>query len=138
MSAEKSSGDDVQPTAAVPAPATRSRAEHTARAEARERSADDALDGRPRAEGGEASAPAPAASDSNAPAPGPSPDNPPLPDEEAPPLPDEAPPEDDGWDAIFDSYAQAYYFYNRFTHATQWENPRVPAATTHGSYDRFA
>lgn len=56
---------------------------------------------------------------------------PPLPDEEAPPpLPDEAPPgqaEDDGWDPIWDGSAQAFYFYNRFTGISQWENPRVPA-----------
>lgn len=137
MSAEKSTGDDVQPTSAAPAPASPSPAENTAREEAGERS--DALDNGPRAEGDEAPAPAPAASDSNATATAAeSASNPPLPDEEAPPLPDEVPPEDDGWDAVFDSTAQAYYFYNRFTHATQWENPRVPAATTYGSYDRFA
>jgi hypothetical protein len=68
------------------------------------------------------------------------PTEPPLPEEEAPPLPDEAPPEDDGWDALWDHNAQAYYFYNRFTQATQWENPRVPGASgaPYGSYDRFA
>ncbi|KAL2220197.1 WW domain protein [Thermoascus aurantiacus ATCC 26904] len=55
---------------------------------------------------------------------------PPLPDEN-PPLPDEAPPgqvEDDGWEAIWDPNSQAYYFYNRFTGVSQWENPRVPDA----------
>lgn len=56
---------------------------------------------------------------------------PPLPDEE-PPLPDEAPPaeevEDDGWAPVWDATAGAFYFYNRFTQATQWENPRVPEA----------
>ncbi|PGH12958.1 hypothetical protein AJ79_03931 [Helicocarpus griseus UAMH5409] len=55
---------------------------------------------------------------------------PPLPQEELPPpLPDEAPPgqaEDDGWDPVWDDNAQAYYFYNRFTGISQWENPRVP------------
>jgi hypothetical protein len=59
---------------------------------------------------------------------------PPLPNETAPPLPDEAPPlpaeappeEDDGWAPIWEESAQAFYFYNRFTHATQWNNPRVP------------
>jgi len=61
-------------------------------------------------------------------------DAPPLPDE-APPLPDEAPPllseaptarpVDDGWDAAWDDNAQAFYFYNRFTNVTQWENPRI-------------
>ncbi|KAF3479758.1 uncharacterized protein GIQ15_06734 [Arthroderma uncinatum] len=57
---------------------------------------------------------------------------PPLPDEEVPPLPDEPVPadvEDDGWDAMWDDNAQAYYFYNRVTGLSQWENPRVPDAT---------
>ena len=57
---------------------------------------------------------------------------PPLPDDQPPPLPTEAPPsnaEDDGWAPVWDDRAQAYYFYNRFTHATQWENPRVSEAT---------
>jgi hypothetical protein len=71
---------------------------------------------------------------------------PPLPDEEAPPLPDEEPP-DDGWAPVWDESAQAFYFYNRFTHATQWDNPRVPEASTGpasssvtglGSHDRIA
>ncbi|RMZ80234.1 hypothetical protein DV738_g2900, partial [Chaetothyriales sp. CBS 135597] len=66
------------------------------------------------------------------------PEAPPLPDEtpplpdEAPPLPDEAPPTekaDDGWQPIWDEAAQAFYFYNRFTQVTQWENPRVPNAS---------
>ena len=52
---------------------------------------------------------------------------PPLPAEPVPPLPSEAPP-DDGWDALWDDNAQAYYFHNRFTQATQWDNPRVPSA----------
>lgn len=53
---------------------------------------------------------------------------PPLPDEIPPPLPEEAPPqpEDDGWQALWEPSAQAYYFYNRFTGVSQWENPRVP------------
>ncbi|KAH8702232.1 hypothetical protein BGW36DRAFT_372459 [Talaromyces proteolyticus] len=54
---------------------------------------------------------------------------PPLPDEPLPPLPDEAPPgdsEDDGWEPVWDGNAQAYYFYNRVTGVSQWENPRVP------------
>ena len=56
-------------------------------------------------------------------------EDPPLPSEE-PPLPAEEPPQDDdGWEAILDPSSQAYYFYNRFTNATQWENPRVPEAT---------
>ena len=60
-------------------------------------------------------------------------DPPQLPDDEIPPLPNEAPPEDDGWAPVWDEAAQAYYFYNRFTHATQWENPRVPDATSAGA-----
>ena len=55
---------------------------------------------------------------------------PPLPNEEAPPLPNEAPPgqpPDDGWDPIWDDNAQAFYFFNRFTGVSQWENPRVRA-----------
>lgn len=58
---------------------------------------------------------------------------PPLPDEEVPPLPDEAPPSqdtegDDGWEPVWDANAQAFYFYNRITGVSQWENPRVPDA----------
>ncbi|KAA8647000.1 hypothetical protein EYZ11_000101 [Aspergillus tanneri] len=54
--------------------------------------------------------------------------DPPLPNEEPPPLPNEAPPgEDDGWEPVWDPSAQAYYFYNRFTGISQWENPRVPS-----------
>jgi hypothetical protein len=77
---------------------------------------------------------------SSTPADAPSASDPPLPDEEAPPLPDEAPPEDDGWEPIWDSSAHAHYFFNRFTQASQWENPRVPnaASANYGSYDRFA
>ncbi|KAE8152502.1 hypothetical protein BDV25DRAFT_150978 [Aspergillus avenaceus] len=53
---------------------------------------------------------------------------PPLPDEEIPPpLPNEAPPgEDDGWEPVWDANVGSYYFYNRFTGMSQWENPRVP------------
>lgn len=61
---------------------------------------------------------------------------PPLPDEVPPPLPDEAPPgqpEDDGWEPVWDANAQSYYFYNRFTQASQWENPRVPQAQAPGT-----
>lgn len=54
-------------------------------------------------------------------------------DGDAPPLPDEAPPpEDDGWDAMWDATRQAWYFYNRFTGLSQWENPRVQTATASG------
>ncbi|KAH7396176.1 hypothetical protein BKA66DRAFT_402973, partial [Pyrenochaeta sp. MPI-SDFR-AT-0127] len=63
--------------------------------------------------------------------------DPPLPDEEAPPLPDEPPPsdDDDGWEPKWDYNANAWYFYNNRTGHSQWENPRVPAATaySHGS-----
>lgn len=61
---------------------------------------------------------------------------PPLPDEVPPPLPDEelpAPAEDDGWEPVWDANAQAFYFYNRFTSLSQWENPRVPDATAPGT-----
>jgi hypothetical protein len=54
---------------------------------------------------------------------------PPLPEEEPPPLPAEASPdqvEDDGWTPVWDDNAQAFYFFNRFTNVSQWENPRVP------------
>ncbi|KAJ0108578.1 hypothetical protein J7T55_015012 [Diaporthe amygdali] len=49
----------------------------------------------------------------------------------APPLPNEAPPEqvDDGWDAMWDASRQAWYFYNRFTGTSQWDNPRVQTET---------
>ena len=47
-----------------------------------------------------------------------------------PPLPDEPLPEeqgnDDGWDPMWSDEHQAWYFYNRLTQQTQWENPRVP------------
>jgi len=65
--------------------------------------------------------------------------NEPLP----PPLPDEPIPApeselDDGWAPVWDSTAQAYYFYNRFTSASQWENPRVPEATNHDRIEAVA
>lgn len=51
-----------------------------------------------------------------------------------PPLPKEAPPgqeqPDDGWDALWDEQAQAFYFFNRFTNVSQWENPRIPEPST--------
>jgi hypothetical protein len=57
-------------------------------------------------------------------------DAPPLPNEDIPPLPQEPPPiEDDGWAPVWEETAQAFYFYNRFTGATQWTNPRVPEAS---------
>ncbi|OAP57758.1 hypothetical protein AYL99_08496 [Fonsecaea erecta] len=74
--------------------------------------------------------------------------NPPLPtEEEPPPIPVEAPPTqpvDDGWEPIWDDHAQAFYFFNRFTKVTQWENPRVPEASSQpgvpgvGNHDRIA
>ncbi|KAE8352750.1 hypothetical protein BDV28DRAFT_134558 [Aspergillus coremiiformis] len=59
---------------------------------------------------------------------------PPLPDEALPPpLPKEAPPgKDDGWEPVWDASAGSYYFYNRFTGVSQWDNPRVPDAETPG------
>ncbi|CAK7218715.1 hypothetical protein SBRCBS47491_003603 [Sporothrix bragantina] len=50
---------------------------------------------------------------------------PPLPDE---PLPDGKDANDDGWDPVWSDEHQAWYFVNRFTQQTQWENPRVPDA----------
>lgn len=72
--------------------------------------------------------------------------SPSLPAEEPPPLPSEAPPgqpEDDGWDPIWDEAAQAFYFYNRFTKLSQWQNPRIPTVTEPappgvGNYNRIA
>jgi hypothetical protein len=70
---------------------------------------------------------------------------PPLPEEQPPPLPNEAPPnlvEDDGWAPVWDDNAQAFYFFNRFTNVSQWENPRVPEGAQPpspgvGNYDRL-
>lgn len=58
-------------------------------------------------------------------------EQPPLPKEVPPPLPDEPPPdaEDDGWEPVWDQSAHAFYFYNKHTKVSQWENPRVPEAT---------
>jgi hypothetical protein len=72
-------------------------------------------------------------------------DAPPLPEELPPPLPTEAPPdqvEDDGWAPVWDENAQAFYFFNRFTNVSQWENPRVPQVAQPpppgvGNYDRL-
>lgn len=64
---------------------------------------------------------------------------PPLPDEpvpgEAPPLPNEPVPtaeKDDGWEAFQDPTTYQYYFVNRFTGISQWENPRV-SSNAHAS-----
>ncbi|KOS18575.1 WW domain-containing protein [Escovopsis weberi] len=53
----------------------------------------------------------------------------PVPGRNCPPLPNEAVPfaGDDGWDCQWDANTQAWFFYNRFTGQTQWENPRVPS-----------
>ncbi|TEY44030.1 hypothetical protein BOTCAL_0355g00110 [Botryotinia calthae] len=63
-------------------------------------------------------------------------EGPPLPEEPLPPLPNEQPPavaqEDDGWAPVWDETNQAFYFYNRFTGATQWDNPRVPEVSQPG------
>ncbi|KAF4459599.1 WW domain-containing [Fusarium albosuccineum] len=75
----------------------------------------------------------------------PTPDGPPLPKEPAPsgpPLPNEPTPQsgDDGWDCQWDPNTHAWFFINRFTGKSQWENPRVvtapavpPAPGTHPS-----
>ncbi|CAJ0553506.1 Ff.00g120180.m01.CDS01 [Fusarium sp. VM40] len=60
----------------------------------------------------------------------PTPDGPPLPSEplpSGPPLPNEPAPqqEDDGWDCQWDPTTQAWFFINRFTGKSQWDNPRV-------------
>lgn len=58
-----------------------------------------------------------------------------------PPLPGEPVPQqtaaqgggdnvDDGWDCQWDPNAQAWFFYNRFTGKTQWENPRTATDDT--------
>ncbi|KPM42612.1 hypothetical protein AK830_g3924 [Neonectria ditissima] len=57
-------------------------------------------------------------------------DAPPLPKEAAPdgpPLPNEPvpTPADDGWDCQWDPSTQAWFFVNRFTGKSQWDNPRV-------------
>jgi hypothetical protein len=81
----------------------------------------------------------PASSEDTAP-PLPNEEIPPLPNEEAPPLSNEQP-QDDGWEPVLDETNRAYYFYNRFTQATQWDNPRVPEAASStagiGSHDRI-
>ncbi|KAI0402685.1 hypothetical protein F4802DRAFT_341524 [Xylaria palmicola] len=49
---------------------------------------------------------------------------------DAPPLPDEPLPEaqaDDGWDCHWDAAHQAWFFHNRITDESTWENPRVPS-----------
>lgn len=59
------------------------------------------------------------------------PNDAPLLPAEPEPQPATAPlPADDGWDALFSEEANGWYFYNRFTHATTWENPRVTQPST--------
>ncbi|KAL7626298.1 hypothetical protein AAE478_003069 [Parahypoxylon ruwenzoriense] len=51
----------------------------------------------------------------------------------APPLPDEEPPAtegDDGWTFHWDADHQAYFFHNRFTGQSTWENPRMADTRT--------
>lgn len=65
-------------------------------------------------------------------------DDPPLPDEptpDGPPLPNEPAPaaEDDGWECQWEPVTQAWFFHNRLTGVSQWENPRVPEATSVGA-----
>ncbi|KAI1282194.1 hypothetical protein F5Y07DRAFT_232341 [Xylaria sp. FL0933] len=47
----------------------------------------------------------------------------------APPLPNEPlpPVEDDGWDCHWDPTQQAWFFHNRITNESTWDNPRVPS-----------
>jgi hypothetical protein len=61
-----------------------------------------------------------------------------LPDEAAPPLPDEAPPDDDGWEPVWDQNANAFYFHNKITGNSQWQNPRVPGSSTAAASDASA
>ncbi|KAI9902508.1 hypothetical protein N3K66_001860 [Trichothecium roseum] len=89
-----------------------------------------------RVEEGEASEPddAPSPSSNEKPPSGGSGGGPPLPAEPVPsagpPLPREPVPqqEDDGWDCQWEPNAQAWYFVNRFTGKSQWDNPRMAAA----------
>ncbi len=51
-----------------------------------------------------------------------------LDSESAPPLPKEPLPEqDDGWEPVWSAEAGSWYFFNKLTQQTQWENPRVPS-----------
>lgn len=58
------------------------------------------------------------------------------PTETQPPLPAEPTPEqsqsqdDDGWDFMWHAEAQRYYFFNRLTGESTWENPRVAASSS--------
>lgn len=50
----------------------------------------------------------------------------------APPLPSEAPPasENDGWEFHWDADNSAYFFHNRLTGESTWENPRTTKEAT--------
>ncbi|KAH6998838.1 WW domain protein [Ilyonectria sp. MPI-CAGE-AT-0026] len=78
------------------------------------------VDAEPEAESSKASEKAPASEDAPPLPNEPTPDGPPLPNEPVPT------PEDDGWDCQWDPSAQSWYFVNRFTGKSQWDNPRVP------------
>ncbi|KAI0480413.1 hypothetical protein GGR56DRAFT_272445 [Xylariaceae sp. FL0804] len=48
---------------------------------------------------------------------------------EAPPVPQEPlPGEDDGWDCHWDASQNAWFFFNRYTNQSTWDNPRVSKA----------
>src|SRR3569833_1309045 len=54
----------------------------------------------------------------------------------APPLPSEPiPAQDDGWEPVWSEEAGAWYFYNRITQKTQWDNPRVPESSSSTTAD---
>ncbi|KAH0598545.1 hypothetical protein MHUMG1_03845 [Metarhizium humberi] len=61
------------------------------------------------------------------------------PGHDGPPLPQEPPPsgDDDGWDCQWDPNTQAWFFHNRFTGKTQWDNPRI-ASSSSSANDRAA
>lgn len=54
---------------------------------------------------------------------------------DAPPLPNEPLPttQDDGWDCHWDPAHQSWFFHNRITNESTWENPRVPSASASAS-----
>lgn len=53
---------------------------------------------------------------------------------DGPPLPEGPPPgTDDGWEYHWDPNHQVYFFYNRYTQQTTWENPRVSGANATGA-----
>jgi hypothetical protein len=53
----------------------------------------------------------------------------------APPLPNEPLPatQDDGWDCHWDPAHQSWFFHNRITNESTWENPRVPTTSAGAS-----